>query len=273
MLLLTLQFTCGSNKSSMGRQSLGLIMQMSLIQICAASFLITRSTEDGTTSPVYNIFFGDEKYPLSLKIFADPADLVLVEFEDGSTDEELPTSIIAKHVLVYLQGQIVAASKSGNTDRLQHLLDMQLLWDYSRQSYLYQEVDMKLTNRRKRFRGVPKVATPKFPLSTPVPHSTTSSTATTSSTTPASTTTTPTSLLTLPPSSPQTATVIAYIANPKNALYRRCTTILLYIDIVLLCILCTILYVGRFRPSVPITLTWSYFKKYSPLPLSPASEV
>ena len=252
---------------------MGGILQLFFIQLCAAGFLLTRTTEDGITSPVYNVFFGDEKYPLSMKIYADPVDLVLVKFEDGSTDTELPTSIIAKHILAYLQGQIMEASRIGDADKLQHLLDIQLLWDYSRRSYLYQEVDMKLADRRKRFWGIPTIVTPKFPFSTSTPHTTTSSTTSSPITTSTSTSTTLRPLSTLTSPSPQTSTVITYITNPKNALYRRCTTILLYIDIVLLCILCTILYVGRFRPSSPLLLTWSRFKKYSPLTGGPVSDV
>ena len=206
-----------------------------------AYYIAGRTTVGGEKSNVFNIYFGDNHYSQKVDIVADPSELIIVTYDNGETDEMLPTSIVAKHVLKELQNQIILATKANDTERVEHLLEMQVVWDDARRSYLEQEINIKMTAREERLKLLEQSTSTQTPRAAPV--------STTSPTNMAPTMTAGSGVSGADQSGTSSTihkgTSISYIMSAKAYLYQRGTTIVLFIDCLLLCILCGILYADK----------------------------
>ena len=106
-------------------------------------YLISRTSVDGIPSNLVTLFFNHPQYPLSLEILTNADDWVVNTYDDGSYDSTLPVSIIASHMLSFLQRKIVAATSAGDPDHLTYLLEMQQGWSTVRVDQLTAEVNAR----------------------------------------------------------------------------------------------------------------------------------
>ena len=102
------------------------------------------------------INYGNDKVSATARIHAEPGEAVTIYHDDGTRETVLPTSVVARHVLQNLQVEIINAEFAGNLVRLKNLAELQTEWSWIRRDLLRSEVEQKLG-----FRTLSKTYVPK----------------------------------------------------------------------------------------------------------------
>ena len=102
------------------------------------------TTPSGLIDDTIVINYGNDNVSATARIHAEPGETVTIYHDNGKWETVLPTSVVARHVLQNLQIEIINAEFAGNQVRLKHLVELQTEWSWIRRDLLRSEVEQKL---------------------------------------------------------------------------------------------------------------------------------
>ena len=114
------------------------------------------TTPSGLIDDTIVINYGNDKVSATARIHAEPGETVTIYHDNGERETVLPTSVVARHVLQNLQIEIINAEFAGNHVRLRNLAELQTEWSWIRRDLLRSEVEQKLGVRTLSKTYVPK---------------------------------------------------------------------------------------------------------------------